>query len=127
MSVTLALGIIAGLFFINTIFFIAAFYKGYRALSEIEKLTNMLRLTCAPIMHDATQILADVRVITRSADREMLKVGDSITAVRETARNIKEFEHLLHERIERPLLDVAAVLSGVVKGSKIFWRYVLKR
>lgn len=127
MAVSISLAVIAGLFFINTIFFIAACYRAHKAISEIEKLGQMLRLDFAPIIHDTTQILTDMRAIGQSANREMLKIGDSVTAVRQTARNIKEFEYLIHERIERPLLDITAVLSGVIKGGKVFGRHFLKR
>jgi hypothetical protein len=50
-----------------------------------------------------------------------------VTAVRDTARNIREFEALIQERIERPLLDITAVFSALLKGGKVFWNSIRKR
>lgn len=121
MTISVSVAIIAGLIFINTIFLVVVLIKALKAFGEAQKLAEMVRLQIAPIAHDLTQILSDVRSIVRSAEREMGKVGESITAMRDTTRNIKEFEAMVQERIERPLLDVTAVLSALVKGGKVFW------
>ncbi|MFQ5637301.1 MAG: DUF948 domain-containing protein [bacterium] len=121
MSVSTSVAIIAALILINTIFIIVALFKAVKAFTEAQKLMEMVRLQLAPITHDVTQILSDVRSIVRSAEKEMGKVGESISAVRDTTRSIQEFEALLQERIEKPLLDMTAVLSALVKGGRVFW------
>lgn len=101
--------------------------KAVRAFNEAHKLMEMVRLQLAPITHDLTQIISEVRSIVRSAEKEMGKVEDSITAVRDTTRNIKEFEKMVQERIERPLLDITAILSALIKGGRVFWNNFVKR
>ncbi|NIR49281.1 DUF948 domain-containing protein [candidate division KSB1 bacterium] len=120
MTISLSVAVIAGLLFFNTIFLVFVFTRAYRAFAEAQKLLEMVRLQIAPITHDLTQILSDVRSIVRSAEKEMGKVGDSISAVRDTTQNIREFELMIQERIERPLLDITAVLSALVKGGRVF-------
>jgi uncharacterized protein YoxC len=127
MVISISIAVIAGLILINTIFLITALVKAMKAFGEAQKLFEMVRLQIAPITHDVTQIISDVRSIVRSAEKEMVKVEDSITAVRDTTRNIKEFEAMIQERIERPLLDVTAVLSALVKGFGVFWSHFFKR
>lgn len=127
MDLSLSVAIIAGLIFINTIFMVAMLYKAMKAFGEAQRLLEMVRLQIAPLTHDATQIITDVRSIVRSVEKEMGKVGESISAVRDTTRNIKEFEEMIQERIERPLLDITAVLSALAKGGKVFWYNFLKR
>lgn len=127
MDLSLSVAIIAGLIFINTIFMVAMLYKAMKAFGEAQRLLEMVRLQIAPLTHDATQIITDVRSIVHSVEKEMGKVGESISAVRDTTRNIKEFEEMIQERIERPLLDITAVLSALAKGGKVFWYNFLKR
>ncbi|MFQ5649648.1 MAG: DUF948 domain-containing protein [bacterium] len=127
MDISISVAIIAGLLLVNTFFLIAALVKAVRAFGEAQKLFEMTRLQLAPIAHDVTQIIADVRTIVKSVEKEMDKVGDSLTAVRDTTRNLKEFEAMIQERIERPLLDITAVLSALVKGGRAFWSTFAKR
>lgn len=127
MVISVSLAVIAGLILINTIFFVVALIKAIKAFGEAQKLLEMVRLQIAPISHDVTQIISDVRSIVRTAEKEMVKIEDSITAVRDTTHNLKEFEAMIQERIERPLLDVTAVISALVKGSRVFWNSFVRR
>lgn len=127
MVTSISVAIIAGLLFINTLFIIVVLIRALKVLGEFQKLIEMVRLQISPIIHDLTQILTDVRSIVRTAEKEMVKVEDSLTAVRDTTRNIKEFEALIQERIERPLLDLTAIISALVKGGQVFWQNVIKR
>lgn len=127
MDSSLSLTIIAGLLCVITLFLIVALYKAIKALGEIQKLTELVRLQMAPISHDVSQIIGDIRSIVKSAEKNMDKVGDSITAVRDTTRNIRQFETMLQERVERPLLDATTILSAALKGGKIFWTHFRKR
>ncbi|MFQ5751246.1 MAG: DUF948 domain-containing protein, partial [bacterium] len=87
MVTSVSLAIIAGLIFINTIFLVVVLVRVYRVFGEAQKLIEMVRLQISPIIHDLTQILTDVRSIVRTAEKEMVKVEDSITAVRDTTHN----------------------------------------
>jgi len=124
---SISLAVIAGLIFVNTIFLVVALIKALKAFGEAQKLIEMVRLQTSPVIHDLTQILSDIRSIVRTAEKEMVKVEDSITAVRDTARNLKEFEAMIQDRIERPLLDLTALISALLKGGKVFWQTFVKK
>lgn len=123
MELTSSVAIIAGLLALNTLFFLGAIIKAIKVLGETQKFVEMARLQMAPISHDVAQILGDLRSITKSIDKEMDKVGEGLSALRDTAKNVRDFELLLQERIERPLLDVTAILAGLVKGIQVFWKH----
>ena len=127
MSLEISVTIIAAVLVLSSIFFMLAMFKVVRVMSESQKLIEMVRLQIAPITHDLTQIIGDVRSIVRSTEKEMDKVSESIGHIRDTTRNLREFEYMLQERIERPLLDVTAVLSALVKGGSVFIRHLTKR
>ncbi len=127
MEIPTSVAIIAGLLFINTLFIIAGIVKVMKTMTEAQKFIEMVRLQIAPVSHDVTQILTDVRSIVRSAEKDMDKVSDGLAAMRDTAENLKEFEERIQDRIERPLLDIAATLSAIAKGGKVFWTYLLKK
>lgn len=106
---------------------IAIAVKAVKALSEAQRLLESTRLQMAPVIHDVTQIVADAQSIVRAVDREMDKVGDSLAAIRDTTRNVRDFELMIQKRIERPLLDITAVLSALVKGGRVFLNSFLRR
>ncbi len=127
MVISVSVAIIAGLLFVNTLFLVIVLIRAYTTMGEAKKLVEMVRLQISPITHDLTQILSDVRSIVRTVENEMGKVSDSISAVRDTVRNLHEFETMVQERIERPLLDITAVVSALVKGGRVFWNNFFKR
>ncbi len=127
MDISVSVAIIAALITINTLFMVVALFKAIKVFGEIQKFVEMVRLHIVPVSHDLTHILGDVRSIVKAAEGEMGKVGDSITAVRDTAVNLKEFEEMIQERIEKPLLDVTSVLAALVKGGRVFWNNYAKR
>ncbi len=127
MVISISVAVIAALLFIITIFAVAASLRAMKAFGEAQKLMEAVRFQMAPITHDLAQILNHVRTIARAAEHQIEKVSESVTAVRDTARNIREFEALIQERIERPLLDITAVLSALLKGGKVFWNSIRKR
>lgn len=124
MVISISVAVIAALMFIITVFIVAAAVRAFKAFGEAQKLMETVRFQIAPITHDLTQILSHVRTITRAAESQIEKINESVTAVRDTARNIKDFEALIQERIERPLLDITAVFSALLKGGKVFWNKI---
>ncbi len=124
MVISISVAVIAALMLIITVFIVAAAIRAFKAFGEAQKLMETVRFQIAPITHDLTQILGHVRTITRAAESQIEKISESLTAVRDTARNIKDFEALVQERIERPLLDITAVFAALLKGGKVFWNKI---
>jgi uncharacterized protein YoxC len=92
MDLSLSVGIIAVLFTVNSIFFIVVVFKVIKATGEAQKLIELIRMHIAPLSHDATQITSDIRSVVKSIEKQVDNVGVSVSHIRDTARNIKEFE-----------------------------------
>jgi len=127
MELSTSVALIAGLILFNTLFFVVAIFKLIKLLTEAQKFLEMARLQIVPISHDVTQILTDARSIVKSVEKQMGKVDESMTAIRDTTRDLRDFERVLQERLERPLLDITAILAGVAKGFKVFWQHFGKK
>ncbi len=122
MVAEISLAVIAVSFVVILAILIPVLLRIRAVANEAQRLLESARMQMAPMVHDLTLILSDARSIVRSIDREMVKVSDSLEAVRETARSVREFEAMVEERIERPLLDLAGTLSGLIKGFRVFFR-----
>lgn len=96
-------------------------------LSELNKLVEQARLQTAPLVHDATLAMGTVRTILNTLEKDLPKVSDGINDLRGTAADIREFERMLIDRVERPLLDLTAIIAGITKGLVIFWRTLAHR
>jgi len=96
-------------------------------LSELNKLTEQARLQTAPLVHDATLAMGSVRTILNNLERDLPKVSDGINDLRGTAADIRDFERMLIDRVERPLLDLTAIIAGISKGLVVFWRTLAHR
>jgi uncharacterized protein YoxC len=94
---------------------------------EAEKLVETVRMNIPPLIHDITKITSDVRSIVHTFERQAPKVGDAVEALRMTARDVQHFERMIRERIERPVLDLTALVSGIARGVVIFWRTLISR
>ncbi len=121
MDISISVALIAVLLFLNTIFLVALLINAFKAFSEARKFFEMAKLQLAPISHDVTQITTEVKGILAVVQKDMDKVGDSLDHVRDTTRNLKEFEFMVQERIQGPLLEITTLLSALVKGGRVFW------
>ena len=126
MDISVSVALIAGLMFVNTVFLIPLVVKAIKAFSEAQKLLEMTRLQMPPILHDVTRIIGEADSTIQSIHKGVDTIGDSLTHVKVTARSIKEFEAMVQERIEKPLLEITSVLSALVVGGRVFWRHFTK-
>jgi uncharacterized protein YoxC len=127
MDISTSVMLIAGLLLLNTIFLVVFLLKAFKAFSEAQKLLETARLQLTPLSHDVTRITTEVKGILTSVQRDVDKVGDSLDHVRDTTRNLKEFEYMIQERIQEPLLEITTLLSALVKGGKIFWQTLTRK
>jgi uncharacterized protein YoxC len=95
-------------------------------IRELEKFVDTARQHIPPLMHDVTQISSDVRSIVRSVERDMPKVSQAMESLRATAAEIHELERMVRDKIERPLMNVSAVIGGALRGLNAFWRALLR-
>ncbi|RMD95967.1 MAG: DUF948 domain-containing protein [Calditrichaeota bacterium] len=127
MVVDIAVVVIAVCLLLITIGTIPVLISIRRAVNESHRLIEQVRLQTAPLVHDATQIASDVRTVVKTLERELPKISEGVEAVRGTAKDIRNFETMLRERVEKPLLDLTAIIAGLAKGMVIFWRTLAHR
>lgn len=123
---TISLAIIALIMLLVGVFTIPLLLRATRAASQAEKLMESAREHIIPLSHDAAIILNDVKKIVKSAEDQMEKASDSMDAMRETTLRIRDFEERLEEQIERPLLEVAALISAFSKAGRVFWQRIVR-
>jgi uncharacterized protein YoxC len=121
MDISTSVMLIAGLLLLITIFLLVLLVKAFKAFSEAQKFFELARLQLTPISHDITRITTEVNGILRSVQKDVDKVGDSLEHIRDTTRNLKEFEYMIQERIQEPLLEISTLLSALIKGGRVFW------
>jgi len=127
MNISTSIMLIAGLLLLNTIFLVVFLVKAFMAFSEARKLFEATRLQLVPISHDITRITSEVKGILTSVQKDMDKVSDSLDHVRDTTRNLKEFEFMIQERIQEPLLEITTLLSALIKGGRVFWNTLTRK
>jgi uncharacterized protein YoxC len=127
MDISISVAFIAVFMFIIMVFLVVFLIKAIRAFTEAQKLIEMIRLQTPPILHDVAQIMGEVRSTVKSVHKGVDTVGDSLVDLKETTRNIREFEATIQERVEQPLLEMVSLLSALVKGGKVFWQHLFKR
>lgn len=127
MDLSTSVMLIAGLLLLNTIFLVVFLVKAFMAFSEARKLFEAARLQLVPISHDVTRITTEVKGILTSVQKDMGKVGDSLDHIRDTTRNLKEFEFMIQERVQEPLLEITTLLSALVKGGRVFWHTLTRK
>lgn len=116
MLVTISITVIAASIVVFTIFLIPVLLQIRRTARELEKLIDTTRLQLVPLSHDLTTILSKVNGILKSIHRQVDKVEDGITSVRDAARNLHSFQMEIQRVIEEPLIELAALVRGVVHG-----------
>lgn len=124
---TVSVAIIALCMVVIMLAAVAALLRLRRVAIQVEKLVEAVRMQLGPLIHDVTLISADIRSIVRTVEREAPKISDGIEALRTTARDVREFERMLRERIERPLIDVATLVAGILRGVHAFWHTLWRR
>jgi uncharacterized protein YoxC len=122
-----SLVIIAGSMLVIMIAAVATLLRLRRVAIEAEKLVGTVRMNIPPLVHDITKITGDIRSIVHTVERQAPKLGDAMEALRSTARDVHDFERMILERLQRPLLDLTALVSGVVRGVVSFWRTLTSR
>ena len=120
MDISLSVGIIAVLSIVNTVFIVVALIKVSKATGEAQKLMELTRMHIAPVAHDVAQITGDIKSITKSVQTQVDSIGVGVDHIRDTARNVKEFELLMQERLEKPLLEITTLISTLLRVGKVF-------
>ncbi len=110
--------IIAAFIVIFVIGMLVVLFQVRRTAKEIEKFMEMARQQLAPLSHDMTIILSDARRIVDSVKVQTNKMESGFDAIRDVALNIKRMEMEFQDRVEEPLLEIAAFFTAFVSVFK---------
>jgi uncharacterized protein YoxC len=91
-----------------------------RAAKEAEKLMETSRFHIAPISHDLTIIINDVKRIVQSIQKQMGMVEDGVGDIKDTVSRITLFEKELQEKLQQPVIEFATLISAVSKALRAF-------
>lgn len=127
MMMTVSVMVIAACMLFIMMAAVATLLRIRKVAMEVERLVETVRMNLPPLIHDMTKITSDVRSIVHTLERQAPKLGDAVESLRMTTRDIYDFERMIRERLERPLLDLTALVSGIVRGVVTFWRTLISR
>jgi len=122
MLMTISVTVIAASIVLFVAFLIPVLLQIRRTSRELEKLFDTARMQVTPLSHDLTAISLEIKSMLQSIRRQVDKVEDGITAVRDSALRLKEFQLEVQQMIEDPLIELAALVKGVSRGVEAFLR-----
>jgi uncharacterized protein YoxC len=122
MVLTISVAVIAASIVLSVAFLIPVLLQIRRTSRELEKLFDTARMQITPLSHDLTAISLEFKGIFQSIRRQVDKVEDGITSVRDAALRLKEFQAEIEQTIERPLLELASLVKAVSRGAGAFLR-----
>ena len=111
--ITVSVAVIAAILVLVLILLVPVLLQVRRTAREGEKLIDSVRLQVSPISRDIGLISRDVKNIVQSVHRQVERVEDGIETVHGMTVRVKELQTEVQRKIERPLLQVAAVLGGI--------------
>jgi uncharacterized protein YoxC len=116
MLLTVSVTVIAACFLILIFFLSPLILQFYRLSCELKKLTEFIRIQIEPITRDLTDILCQTKDILQSLHREVNQIEEGVSAVRDIAVRLKELQKQVQQRVETPLIELAALIGSMIKG-----------
>jgi uncharacterized protein YoxC len=126
MLLTISVTVIAAIMVVALIFQIPILLQIRRTAREAEKFLETSRTQIVPLSHDLTVIFQEVKTILQSIHRQVDRVEESVTTVRDAATRLREFEEEILGGIEGPLLEFAALIKAISQGVSAFLRVLLR-
>lgn len=120
---TISVTVIAASIVVVAIVLIPLILQIRRTAREAEKLLETARTHIVPLSHDLTVISKEVSSIVQSIHRQVDTVEEGITAVRDAAERLRDFEESALTIVEGPLVKGATLISAVSRGIGAFLRF----
>ena len=98
-----------------------------RTAKEAEKILETGRQQIAPISHDLTIIVNDIKRIVQSIQKQMGMVEDGVGDIKDTVARITRFEEELQEKLQQPVIEFATLISAISKAVRAFLNILEKR
>jgi uncharacterized protein YoxC len=122
MLLTLSVTVIAASIVVFILFLIPVLLQVRRTSHELEKLIDNVRMQLAPLSHDLAAISLEVKGILESLRRQVDKIEEGVTSVRDAALRLRKFQEEVQQIVEEPLLELALLVKGVIRGVEAFLR-----
>jgi len=126
LTMTISVAVIAAIMVVGVLCLIPVLSQIRRTAQQVEKTLETARMQIVPVSHDLTIISQEVNGIIQSIHRQVDKIEDGVTTVRDGAERLREFEEDMVQRIEKPLMEMATLLSAVTRGVDTFVRLLLR-
>jgi uncharacterized protein YoxC len=124
MLLTISVTVIAASIIVVAIVLIPVILQVRRTAHEAEKLLETARMQVVPLSHDLTVISREVNRILQSVHRQVDSVEEGIATVQGAAERLRDFEEVILTRVEEPVLELAALVRAVSRGTGAFLRYL---
>ena len=125
MILEISVAVIAFFVVVFVIGLLIALVQIRRTAREAEKLMDTTRQQIVPISHDLTIIVNDVKRIIQSVQMQMGMVEQGVGDIKATVARITEFEKVLQEKLQQPIIEFATLISAISKAMRAFieiWR-----
>jgi len=125
MILEISVAVIAFFVVVFVIGLLIALVQIRRTAREAEKLMETTRQQIVPISHDLTIIVNDFKRIVQSIQNQMGIVEQGVGDIKETVTRITEFEKVLQEKLQQPIIEFATLISAISKALRAFieiWR-----
>lgn len=118
----ISLLIIAAALLILVIVHVPVLIQFRRTATEAEKIIETARMQVVPLSHDLTLLSQEVRKILESISRQVESVEEGVNTFRHTAMQLRSLEEELLQKIQKPLLDTAMLISGLFEAIELIRR-----
>jgi uncharacterized protein YoxC len=122
MLLTISVTVIAASILVVVFFLIPVLLQFYRTSCELKKLIETLNVQIEPLSRDLNDILRQTRDILQSIGRQVDQMEEGVSAVRDIAVRLQEFQKEIQERIFS-LLKLAGLVGAVSKGLPFFVKF----
>lgn len=117
--VEISVVVVAAFIVIFILVLIPVLIKVGRAVNELAKLTDMVRVHIPPVAHDLAIIFSKAKDVSGSVTRQVHQIEG-------TVQKFKTYEAIFDEKVGKPIIDLVALISGLVKGISTFLYYMRK-
>jgi uncharacterized protein YoxC len=93
-----------------------------RTATQVEKIIETARMQMVPLSHDLTILSQEVRKILESICRQVESVEEGMDTFRHTALRLRNLEEELLQKVQKPLLEATALISGILQGIELIRR-----
>jgi uncharacterized protein YoxC len=123
----ISISVIAAILVVAVVALIPVLVQVRRTAREAERVLETVRTQILPLSHDLSVVSGEVKEILESIHRQVERAEDSITAVRDSAERLRDFEEEVLDRFGTPLFKLATLFGAVGRGAEAFFRTLLLR